>query len=351
MLMKVPKIALNETYSVSRIIKGGWQLAENHSLINRQSSTDDMFRFVEAGITTFDCADIYTGVEELIGRFRKEYKKKFGKTEFEKLHVHTKFVPDIMMLPTISKKYVENIIDRSLTRLGMERLDVVQFHWWDYDIPEYVKTAIYLSELQQKGKIRYVSITNFDGKHLQEILNAGVTILSNQVQYSLLDRRPEYEMVNFCVKNNIALFCYGSVAGGFLSDKYLGKLEPEYPLENRSLTKYKLIIEDFGGWDIFQELLHVLHVIALKHNASITNIATRYILEKPQVAALIIGARSATQINDNMKIFDISLDKNDIKALEKVLQQAKVIHGDIYSLERIKHGKHAGIMKYNLNKE
>ncbi len=211
----IPQIFLAPNYSISRILKGGWQLAADHNTKNRIHPIEDMFDFVDSGITTFDCADIYTGVEELIGKFRKEYRKKRGKQALEKIHVHTKFVPDRSVLSTINKKHVEEIIDRSLKRLGVEYLDVVQFHFWDFDIPKYVETAQCLQDLQKAGKVRYVSVTNFDAVHLQELLDAGMKITSHQVQYSLLDNRPEKGMVELCQKNNIKLLCYGTVAGGF----------------------------------------------------------------------------------------------------------------------------------------
>ena len=122
----IPRYTLRDNYTISRIIKGGWHLAGDHGAIDPRQAVKDMAVFVEAGITTFDCADIYTGVEELIGRFRREYP-----TLAAQVQVHTKFVPDLSDLSKLDSAYVERIIDRSLQRLGMERLDLVQFHWWD----------------------------------------------------------------------------------------------------------------------------------------------------------------------------------------------------------------------------
>ncbi len=347
----IPHITLQKDYAISRVLKGGWQLAGGHGEINRQTAINDMFTFVENGITTFDCADIYTGVEEMIGIFLQQYRKKYGQEKTEQIKVHTKFVPDLNVLPNINSKDVEAIIDRSLERLGLEQLHLVQFHWWDYDIPRYVETALVLKELQKKGKILHLAGTNFDVTHLHEIMNAGVNFLSLQVQYSVLDHRPEKKMVEFCRAYGIHLICYGTVAGGFLSRRYLGVPEPQHPLENRSLTKYKLIIDDLGGWEYFQLLLKTLDEIAKKHHTSIASIASRYVLERPQVAAVIMGARNTSHIDDTVKMFDFSFDNEDIKKLEDIFSQAKELEGDIYTLEREKSGRHAGIMKYNLNSQ
>ncbi len=228
---------------------------------------------------------------------------------------------------------------------------MVQFHFWDYNVPRYVETALYLVEMQKTGKIRRIGVTNFDVPRPKELIDAGVPIVSNQVQYSILDQRPEHGMVKFCQQHGIKLLCYGTVAGGFLSERYLGVKEPKEPLENRSLIKYKLIIDDFGGWVLFQKLLTVLAKIAKKHGVSITNVATRYILDKPQIAGVIIGARNASHIQDNLKTFGFEFDKEDRALLANILSKAKKLTGDTYTLERDRQGKHGRIMKYNLNKD
>jgi aryl-alcohol dehydrogenase-like predicted oxidoreductase len=125
-------------YDISRLLKGGWQLAGGHGSVDRAKAIADMAAYYEAGITTFDCADIYTGVEEMIGEFRREYTATHGAERLSKLRVHTKFVPDLSTLAHIDRKLVEHTIDRSLKRLNVERLDLVQFHWWDYNVPRYL---------------------------------------------------------------------------------------------------------------------------------------------------------------------------------------------------------------------
>jgi aryl-alcohol dehydrogenase-like predicted oxidoreductase len=271
----IPRHDFGDGYSISRLIKGGWHLAGDHGAVDPQQALRDMARFVEAGITTFDCADIYTGVEQLIGDFRRAHP---GLAR--QLQVHTKFVPDLPDLPTVDRRYVERIVDRSLQRLGVERLDMVQFHWWDFGVPRYVETAMELDRLRQAGKIANLAVTNFDTPHLNEIVTTGVPIAAHQLQYSLVDDRPNIRMVEFCRARGIALLCYGTVLGGFLSERWLGKPAPRGTLQNRSLVKYKLIIDDFGGWDLFQELLQVLATAAAKHGADIATIASRAMLDR-----------------------------------------------------------------------
>jgi aryl-alcohol dehydrogenase-like predicted oxidoreductase len=332
-------------YSISRIIKGGWHLAGDHGDIDRQQAIKDMALFVEAGITTFDCADIYTGVEELIGDFRHAYP-----ALARRVQVHTKFVPDLSDLSTVDGRYVERIIDRSLQRLGMERLDVVQFHWWDYEIPRFVETALELDRLRRAGKIARVSVTNFDTRRLNEIVTAGVPVASHQLQYSLLDDRPAHSMADYCRDHNIALLCYGTVAGGFLSERWRGKPEPQRgSISNRSLIKYKLIIDDFGGWDLFQQLLAVLARIAAKHHTDLASVASRAILDRPQVAAVIVGATNASHLQANARVASLQLDSDDLAAIATVTARRQGPDGDVYALERDRSGRHGQIMKYQLN--
>ena len=184
------RIQLAPGYEISRVIRGGWQLAGGHGAVRSDDPIADMIAFADAGITTFDCADIYTGVEELIGRFRLRYRELRVQGALDRIRVHTKFVPDLEVLPRITKAYVEGVIDQSLRRLNLECLDLVQFHWWDYDAPRWLEAAQWLGELRREGKIRQIGGTNFDTDHMLAIIEGGVPLVSMQVQYSLLDARP-----------------------------------------------------------------------------------------------------------------------------------------------------------------
>lgn len=350
--MSSPELAeLRPGYRISRVIRGGWQLAGGHGAVDRQMAVDDLIAFAEAGIMTFDCADIYTGVEEIIGEFRSAYRDKHGAAALAGIKVHTKFVPDLDILPVIAKRHVRSVIDQSLKRLKTERLDLVQFHWWDYEIPGCIETALWLKELQQEGKIDLLGGTNFDTPRSAALIEAGFPLVSMQVQYSLLDARPEHSLIALCRKHDVQLLCYGSVAGGFLSDQWLEQAEPKPPFENRSLTKYKLIIDDFGGWGLFQELLRALRQIADAHQTDIATVASRAMLDRPQVGAVIVGARNRRHIAANRAILDLRLTKADHARIDDVLRRRHGPEGDTFALERDRHGRHGSIMKYNLNKE
>jgi len=336
-------------YVVSRVIRGGWQLAGGHGEIDRTRAVEDLLATFDAGVTTFDGADIYTGVEELYGAFRAALRETRGEEAARRLHIHTKLVPDLAILPTIRRTDIGAIIDRSLARLGVERIDLVQFHWWDYDQPRWLEALGWLDDLRRAGKLRLIGGTNFDTAHMREILAAGLPLASMQVQYSVLDRRPENGFADLCCARGVALLCYGAVAGGFLSDRWLGAPEPTPPLANRSLTKYKLIVEDFGGWALFQELLAALRQVADRHGADIASVATRLTLDYPGVAAAIVGATSRAHLAANVAAAGLALSAADAAEIEAVASRRQGPVGDVYELERDRNGRHASIMKYNLN--
>jgi aryl-alcohol dehydrogenase-like predicted oxidoreductase len=336
-------------YSISRVIRGGWQLAGGHGAIDRAQAVVDLVAAYDAGITTYDCADIYTGVEELIGAARLKLASERGLDAAAKMKVHTKLVPDLEILPRISRDYIRNIVDTSVRRLKTERLDLVQFHWWDYGNRFYVDAMGWLADMQAEGKIRNVGTTNFDVERLTEIVNSGVRLISQQLQYSVLDQRPRHGLSEFAKANNITFLCYGTVAGGFISERWLGAPEPDMPLENRSLVKYKLIIDDFGGWDLFQEMLRTLKAIGDRHGTDLATIASAWVLEQPQVAAVIVGARNQAHALANAKIMDVVLTDADRAAIGAVIDRSTGPEGDVYTLERDRTGRHGAIMHYNLN--
>ena len=349
--MTVERIELAPGYEISRIIRGGWQLSSNHSTNVSDDPLGDMMAFADAGITTFDCADIYTGVEDLIGTFRMRWRNERGADALKLIKVHTKFVPDLSILPQIDKAYVERVIDTSLRRLKLERLDLVQFHWWNYGVKRWLETASWLNELRQAGKINLIGGTNFDTDHMLEIIQSGVPLTSMQVQYSVLDHRPAKQLAQAAQQNGISLLCYGTVAGGFLSDRWLGTEEPRPPLENRSLIKYKLIIDEFGGWQLFQALLSALAALARKHHTDIATIASAAVLARNGVASVIVGTRNRSHLAANLQVSSIKLDHQDLAQINAVHNRSQELAGDVYGLERDTTGRHGSIMKYNLNSD
>jgi len=338
------KRELTKGYEISPVIKGGWQLSSGHSLntkIEDEQAISDTVAFVEAGISTLDFGDIYTGVEELIGKAVKRLANR------DLVQLHTKYVPNENFLHDFDRSDVSTIVHRSLSRLGVDQVDLVQFHWWKYEANNYLVAMEELFKLKAAGKIRHVGITNFDLPHVKEFVEAGFKPASIQLQYSILDRRPENGLVDYCIEHDIGILCYGTVAGGFFSEKFLGAPEPT-SAETRSNVKYQLIIEEFGGWSLFQKLLTTLKSIADSHDTDIATISSAYTLNRPGVKGVIVGARNISHLQSNLKIPAIEFKADELAAISNIISEAKGPNGDVYQLERYS-DKHRNIMHTNNN--
>ena len=308
------KTFLGNNLEICRILNGMWQVAGGHGQIDSELAIQDMEKYQELGFTTWDLADIYGPAESLIGDFNKKTKQNF--------QAFTKFVPNP---GPMSNSIVTYYIEESLKKMNVDCIDLLQFHWWDYQDSSYLDALQHLSKLQNEGKIKHLGLTNFDTKRIKIIIEKGFKIISNQVQYSILDQRPEKIMVPFFIKHEIQIITYGTLLGGFFSEKYLNTDEPtRADLTTASLQKYKNMIDIWGGWQLFQELLEVLNNIAKKHDCSIANIATKFILDKPQVAGVIIGTRLGitNHIEDNSKVFDLKIDQDDISLISTVTSKS-----------------------------
>src|SRR5215218_9335707 len=309
--------------TICRIVNGMWQVAGGHGYIDHELAIADMMRYHDAGFTSWDLADIYGPAEDFIGEFRGRLLTLKGKEELERIQALTKWVPQ---LGRITRSIVKENIESSLRRMSVRSLNLLQFHWWDYNNPYYMDALKYLSDLRDEGRIKHIGLTNFDTERIHIMIDSDLQVVSNQVQYSIIDHRPEEKMIPFCLQHNISLLAYGSICGGLMSERYLGRTQQPSTAElnTLSLRKYMRIIEAWGGWNLFQGLLSTLKRIADKYNVSIANVATRYILDKPAVAGVIIGVRLgiADHRNNNARMFYFRLEKDDTNSIEEVSKKS-----------------------------
>lgn len=325
-MMKLPLESitnLTPNLKISRVINGMWQVSGAHGYINKEKAIKSMNLHVDNGFITWDLADHYGPAEDFVKIFREQRDKEQKDPSLEDMNFFTKWVPRPQK---ITRDIVYNAINISRRRMGMNSLDMLQFHWWDYQDKNYLKAMAYLDDLRKEGIISTLGLTNFDTKHTEEFLKMGINIVSNQVQYSLIDRRPEQLMAPLCKKYNLKLLAYGTLCGGLLSEKFLNRSEPdEDQLYTASLYKYKNMIDRWGDWKLFQELLNTLKKIALKYKVSIANVAVRYVLENPIVGGAIIGVRLgiSEHIEQNSRIFKFSLNQDDIEDINRVLSKSK----------------------------
>lgn len=316
-------LSLAPDLRMCRILNGMWQVSGAHGRIDASAAVAEMLNYHARGFTTWDLADHYGPAEDLISVFRQRLAQQQGPAALEHVQAFTKWVPR----PTrITRQMVEDAVHISLRRMQVEQLDLLQFHWWDYANPAYLDALKHLAELRETGKIRHLALTNFDTEHLRIITDLGIRIVSNQVQYSLVDMRPMNYMAAYCAEHGIHLLTYGTLCGGLLSAAWLGKPEPtQSQLGTASLRKYKQMIDLWGGWNLFQQLLNVLHRIATDHDVSIANVAVAAILERPAVAGVIVGARLSIREHrhETARVFQVALTDADRHALAEVQAQGR----------------------------
>src|SRR4051794_16733281 len=258
---------------ISRVVTGLWQVADmerDGRLLDREAAAAAMAEYARAGFDTFDMADHYGSAELITGEFLRRSAGAGKPAAF------TKWCPSP---GPMSPDVVRAGIAERLERLGVESIDLLQLHWWMFEHPGYLDAMRELAALQKEGWIRHLGLTNFDTDHLRLLVKHGFPIASNQVSFSLLDRRAAGAMSAFCLESNVRLLAYGTLGGGFLTDRWLGAPEPS-SVTDWSKSKYKRFIDALGGWSVLQQLLTVLGAIARRHGVSIANIATRWVLEQ-----------------------------------------------------------------------
>lgn len=330
MKINVERCELAPGFSISRVLTGLWQIADmerDGAALDRSATAATMTPYVDAGLTTFDMADHYGSAEEITGEYRKRLKNP------DDVQLLTKWVPEP---GKTTKEIVRMGVQRALDRMQATSIDLLQFHAWNYADPNWLDSLFWLQELKQEGLIKHLGLTNFDAAHLRIAVHSGIEIASNQVCFSVVDQRPQQRLTELCETHNIKLLAFGTVAGGFLTDRWLGKPEPKMAdLATWSQMKYKRFIDAAGGWAPFQEVLQTLNNIAKRFNVSLTNIACRYILEQQAVGGIIVGARlgRSEHIDETLRIFDFKLDDaalTDIRDTLSNLQQIPGNSGDEY---------------------
>lgn len=309
---------------IARLVNGLWQIADRErsgQKVDLREASKAMLPYVAAGLTTFDMADHYGSAEEIVGAFTRAYPN-------QPIQAFTKWVPQP---GAISRADVKAAVDRACARLQTNRIDLMQFHAWIYAHPAWLDALYFLSEEKEAGRIAHLGVTNFDTAHLHITLASGIPIVSNQICFSLLDPRAAGAMSDLCKRFGVKLLAFGVLAGGFLSDKWLGKPEPVLSESlSWSQMKYKRFIDVAGGWEKFQALLRVLHTVARQHNTSISTVAVRCMLDEPAVAGVMVGTRltSAETIDENKAALDLSLSASDRDAIRAAQANLNPIPGD-----------------------
>lgn len=343
--MNYPLCVLRNGDSHSRIILWWWQFSTDHST-SKDNPIEVYQAYITMWINAIDCADIYSGVEESIWSL-SEY------VHMQKFRIHTKHVPDLEKIRNwnITRDSTRSLIFRSLERTKKEFLDLVQFHQWIYENNSYKVSIESLIELQNEGYIWGIWVTNCSIKFLEKLKQeCSFVPLTTQNQYNIIDRRPEKWLLDYCDRNIVAFYAYGTLMGGLISERYLWVNEPIEPLENRSIRKYLRIINDWGDWELFQRLLKELQRIANKYDVTLSDIAVAWTLWRLSRGAVIIGARNKNHVLSIHRLQSTILESDDFKAIDTIYSQWIPIEWDCFDLERYE-SRHRDIMKFDLNKK
>lgn len=319
--MRPDRIQLTSELNISRILTGLWQVADQEkdgSDSDIDKAAASLLEYAAAGFDTFDMADHYGSAELIAGRALKQAE---GRP-----FAFTKWCP---APGPMTAEIVRAGVDERLQRLGVGCIDLLQFHWWSFEHPAWLDALHELKRLKEVGLIGAIGVTNFDAAHLEVALEDGIPLVSNQVSFSLLDRRAAGPLAELCAAHNVKLLAYGTLCGGFLSERWLGKTQPDSVLDWSGM-KYLRFIEAAGGWNAYQGVLQTAHKLAQKHAVSISNIATRWVLEHAHVAGVIIGVRLGENEHraNNARIFGFELDEEDHALLDVAFDGTNLLPGD-----------------------
>ncbi|MBP7777193.1 MAG: aldo/keto reductase [Acidobacteria bacterium] len=323
-MSSISRTTLAPGLEISRVVTGLWQIADmerDGRTIDLDQAAQAMAPYVDQGFTSFDMADHYGSAEVIAGKCRA-----LGLPA--RLQLFTKWVPKP---GPVTAADVRAAVERSLTRLQAPAIDLLQFHAWNYADPSWLDALYHLQDLKREGLIRHLGLTNVDAAHLRVALTSGIEIVSNQVSCSLIDRRAAGRLAAVCAEFGVGLLAYGTVCGGWLSEKWLGQDEPAWERDGTwSQMKYGRFIREAGGWSALQRVLRAASDVAERHGVSLTNVATRFILEQPGVAAVIVGARlgERAHIDDNQRLCSFQLSGDDRAHLEAAIATLAPMPGD-----------------------
>ncbi len=320
----IARVTLASGLDISRVVTGLWQIADmerDGRTLDLDATANAMTPYLDAGFTSFDMADHYGSAEIIAGKCR-------ALGDPDRLQLFTKWVPKP---GPVTAAEVRTAVERSLTRLQTETLDLLQFHAWNYADPSWLDALFHLQDLKREGLIRHLGLTNVDAAHLRLVLASGIEVVSNQVSCSLIDRRAAGKLAAVCAEYGVGLLAYGTVCGGWLSEKWLGQAEPDWERDGTwSQMKYGRFIREAGGWPALQRVLRAAAAVARRHDVSLTNVATRFIMEQPGVATVIVGARlgERAHLDDNARLCAFQLTVEDRAELEAAIATLTPMPGD-----------------------
>jgi aryl-alcohol dehydrogenase-like predicted oxidoreductase len=304
--------------SVSEISYGNW--ITHGSQIEQDQAVKCVHAALDAGITTFDTADVYanTKAESVLGEALKGQRR-------ESLEILTKvFWPTGPGGPNdrgLGRKHVLESINGSLKRLGTDYVDVYQAHRFDRTVP-LEETFLAFADIVRQGKALYIGVSEWNADQITRgaavARELRVPLISNQPQYNMLHRVIEPQVIPASEREGLSQIVFSPIAQGVLTGKYL----PGQPVPEGSRAT------DASGKNFISRLLldevlekvQQLKPIAADVNLSLAQLAVAWVLQNPNVASAIIGASRPEQVAENVKAAGVKLDAEILERIDKVLE-------------------------------
>ncbi len=291
-------------------VTGGWAWGGS----DEEESVAALLKAFELGINFVDTAPVYGfgKSESLVGRAIREWGRrddlvvatKCGLEWDEKERVSRNASPDRIRLE----------VDASLSRLGVDKIDLYQVHWPDTNTPFEVSMEA-LVKLQEVGKIRYIGLSNFNVSQIEACLNHA-EVVSLQPPFNLFERGAEQDVLPFCQKNGIATLVYGGLCRGMLTGKFKG--DEQFPRGDLRRGDPKFKPDRFMQ---YVKAVEELKKIAASYGKSVAQFALRWALHQPGVTMVIAGARTAAQVEENAGIAGWRIDQEDLAKVDAILSR------------------------------
>jgi aryl-alcohol dehydrogenase-like predicted oxidoreductase len=301
---------------VSALSYGNW--ITHGSQIEEDAATACVKASLEAGITTFDTADVYAWgrAESVLGRALKGVRRDSIEI-FTKVYFPTGFNPNNRGL---SRKHIIESLHASLERLQTDHVDLLQAHRYDFEAP-LEETLRAFDDLVRQGKVHYIGVSEWTAEQIADALRLADDmgfdrIVSNQPQYSLIWRVIEAEVVPLCQQEGLGQICWSPLAQGVLTGKYLPGAPPLQGSRATGVEAGEM------SWLLGDEVLTpVQHYAELCRQAGHTpaSVALAWVLQNQNVSSAIIGASRPEQIAENVKALDIELEPDFVAAIEEAL--------------------------------
>jgi aryl-alcohol dehydrogenase-like predicted oxidoreductase len=289
-------------------VTGGWAWGG----ADDGESLKAILRALELDINFIDTAPVYGfgKSESIVGQALREWGKREGIVVATKCGLEWDEKERIRRNSSPSR--IRQEVDQSLVRLGLDRIDLYQIHWPDSQTPFEASMEAML-KLQQAGKIHYIGLSNYDREQIMACQLAG-QVSSLQPPYNLFEREAEKELLPYCETNGIATMAYGGLCRGLLAGKFTG--EETFPRGDLRRADPKFKPDRFKQ---YVKAVEGLKKLAGKYHKSMAQFALRWVLQQPGITTVLAGARTASQVDDNVGVAGWQIQPEDLKNVETLL--------------------------------